>query len=312
MKFKKYWQSLVSICLLLFCGFFTYSCATKSSLKRSIAAPERDPITGIILGAEARTLLPESEDSALSNTACLLIHGFGGTREDLGELGERLAQGGITVREMRLPGHGTSPVDFAYQPPGAHLAAVREEFNRLKRDFDQVHIVGFSMGGALGTILAAEEQVDGLVLISPYYKINYRWYYILPAEAWNSLMGWAVPYAMKTGGFIRINDRTSVGKFYCYSITCSSGTTQAVKLARRARSKEVLDQVECPVLMMHAQGDLAASYKKSRLVYQELGAPKEFFSPPRSNHVLLWDYDKEEVIARVETFLGIESDGKGK
>jgi carboxylesterase len=306
MKSNKLWRMLAIIALLLTCGFFSYACATNYTLRRSIAAADRDPITGLVRGTEATYMFPLDDIAATSRTACLMIHGFGGSRQDFGQLGERLRSAGITVRMMRLPGHGTNPADFAFQPPGAHMAAVRQEFKNLQRDFDQVYVVGFSMGGALATLLAAEEPVDRLVLISPYYRINYRWYYLLPAETWNSLMGWAVPYAIKTEGYIRVNDRSVIGKFYCYDITSAAGTRQAVRIAKRARSPEILDKIKCPVLMLHAEDDKAASYKTSRRVYEMLSAPKEHFWPPRSSHVLLWDFDKEEVIARIENFLGIK------
>ncbi|MBN1866733.1 alpha/beta fold hydrolase [Candidatus Sumerlaeota bacterium] len=291
--------ALLFLCLLL------HSCVVQQVLRTEIASTPRDPITGVALGTEAVTLVPPAgSDAATSRTACLLVHGFLAARTDFADLGERLCRRGFTVRMLRLPGHGTTPVDFAYQPDGALFRAVQEEFRALHRDFDRVDVVGFSMGGALSTLLASREPVDRLVLVAPFYRVTYKWYYVLRPETWNTLLGRLAPYMIRPTAFVKLNDRSNFGKFFFYGIVPSRGTRQLVRLGREARLPETLERVACPVLLVHSEGDEASSPKAARAALARMASSvKRTLWLERSNHVLFWDFDREEVKTRIEKFL---------
>ena len=170
---------------------------TTHRLKKEIAAADRDPLTGIIRGCEAITLPPAPDTALTTPTACLLVHGFMAARSDFNDLGQSLAAKGFTVRMLRLPGHGTTPPDFGWQPDGALLKSVEAEYRALRAKYPRVYVVGFSMGGALSTLLAAEEKPEKLVLTAPYYRITSHWYYVLPPEVWNQAVGSFVSYIMR-------------------------------------------------------------------------------------------------------------------
>jgi carboxylesterase len=290
--------------LALVCGLFFYSGCAHRHLRKEIAAADRDPLTGVIRGAEAVTLAPQGADPRTSGTAVLMIHGFLAARSDFADLGERLARRGFTVRLMRLPGHGTIPPDLEFLPDGALFQAVHQEYLKLRAGHRRVCVVGFSMGGALATLLASMEPVDRLVLAAPYYGVSYKWYYVLPPETWNTLIGWAVPYLKKSERFTRINDRSQVRKFFRYQTVPTGGVRQLVALGKAARRPETLRKVTCPVLLLHAEGDEAASAKAARKAFEQLGSPrKEAVWFQKSNHIIFWDYDRDEVKRRVEEFL---------
>ena len=297
-------QVLCGVLLLVLCGVFGYSCSAHRNLVREIAAADRDPLTGVVRGAEAVTLAPQTADPRTSGTAVLMIHGFLAARSDFADLGERLARRGFTVRLMRLPGHGTIPPDFEFLPDGALFQAVHQEYLKLRAGHRRVYVAGFSMGGALATLLASVEPVDRLVLAAPYYGVSYKWYYVLPAETWNTLIGWAVPYVKKSERFTRINDRGQIGKFYHYQTVPTGGVRQLVALGKAARRPETLRKVTCPVLLLHSEGDEAASIGRARKAFDQLGSPrKEAVWLQKSNHIIFWDYDRDEVKQRVEEFL---------
>ncbi len=299
----KWFRAILGLFLLFFLACFCYSCATQRTLRREIASTPRDPVTGIATGTEALTLGPSS-DASTSGTACLLVHGFLSSRQDFADLGERLAERGVTVRMMRLPGHGTTTVDFAYLPPGALYKAVHAEYQNLRRDFDRVHVVGFSMGGSLSTLLASREPVDRLVLVAPYFGVTYRWYYVLPPAAWNSLFGRFVPFLIRPESFVKVNDKEQVGKFFFYQTLPTAGVRQLMELGKEARRKETLEKVKCPVLVVQSEGDEASAPKATRKAFDNLGSErKELLWLTRSNHVLLWDWDNETVKERIEEFL---------
>ena len=286
-------------------ALFLYSCATARVMQKEIDRTPRDPITGVVTGTEAITLHPApGSDTATSRTACLMIHGFLSARTDFADLGERLAQCGFTVRMMRLPGHGTHAADFAYQPDGALLKAARQELRALRQDFDHVDVIGFSMGGSIATLLASSEPVDRVVLVAPYYRVTYCWYYVLRPEMWNAALGHVLPYIIRPTRFIKLNDKSNVGKFFFYGIVPSGGTSQLVALGREARRPETLEKITCPVLLVHSKGDEAASPKAARQAFERMAShAKQALWLKRSNHIILWDFDREEAKTRIEEFL---------
>ncbi len=271
----------------------------RHALVRDAARWPRHPQTGVIVGAETLDL-----GDPRSATACLLLHGFIGTVSDFNQLPQRLADAGCYVRVLRLPGHGTSPEDLEEQTADALYAAVREEYDRLADRYAAVDVVGFSMGGALATLLASERPVHRLVLIAPYYDVPMRWYYVLPPHWWNHLVGRAFHFLPKWRPFVCVNKKESKGAWPTYGAVSTKSVRMAEELGRRARQREVLAKVTTPVLHLHAKPDRAASPKAARKAVAAMASTdKQSVWYTRSNHILLWDYDAEDVEERVVEFI---------
>ncbi len=304
-KLRKYGRRSGWVLFLLLASAILFqSCLMDRRIRKEIADYPRDPLTGVIEGTEAVTLRPATLEGPTSRTACLLIHGFLSSRQDYNDLGEKLVKEGMTVRLMRLPGHGTTEPDFAYQPDGALYRAVETEYRQLRAEFDRVYVVGFSMGGTLSTLLSTREKVDRLALVAPYYRVSYEWYYILPAEAWNPLVSWAAPYLPRSDVFVKINDREQIGKFFMYRTLPTSGARQLLALGRHVRQPEVLQKVTCPVLMVHSPHDGAANPKAAEKAFNTFSSTdKQLVWFNKSDHMLLWDYDREEVKQTLVDFL---------
>lgn len=77
-----------------------------------------------------------------------------------------------------------------------------------------------------------------------------------------------------------------------------------MKLGKKARQEKVLERVKCPVLVVQSAGDEAASPKAAREAYNLMGAEeKDLVWLTRSNHIVLWDYDRERAKHCIERFL---------
>ncbi|HBF34440.1 TPA: hypothetical protein DDW35_07735 [Candidatus Sumerlaeota bacterium] len=297
-------RSILLVILLVLCALPLSACITKHYLKKEIASADRDPITGVIRGCEAVTLQPASDTALTTPTACLLVHGFMAARSDFNDLGQDLAAKGFTVRMLRLPGHGTTAPDFAWQPDGALLKGVEAEYRALRAQYPRVYVIGFSMGGALSTLLASEERPDKLVLTAPYYGVTYQWYYVLPAETWNKTLGFFISYLIRPKNMEKVNDHTARGKFFHYNILTTSGARQLIDLGEAARQDSVLAKIKSPLLMVHSKNDEAASFAAAKRVFGKIGsARKEFMELERSNHMLFWDYDHDAVKQKIAMFL---------
>lgn len=95
-----------------------------------------------------------------------LLHGFGGRAENWSGLQKQLSMHKTTLA-FDLPGHGGS-LDFpdAGEPKIAAKAIIAE---LEQRNIKKVHLVGFSMGGAIASLvgLFAPEVVASLTLLAP-------------------------------------------------------------------------------------------------------------------------------------------------
>lgn len=115
----------------------------------------------------------------------LLSHGFTGSPKALRPFGEHLAAEGYGVALPRLPGHGTSWQEMNKTGWPDWYAVLDNELERLRKDHDQVFLIGLSMGGCLVLRLAEAHGVDvsGLVLINPSVRTDDKRFVLLPVLA---------------------------------------------------------------------------------------------------------------------------------
>jgi carboxylesterase len=261
---------------------------------------ERVPGSNVRVGFEERTLGPEDSPGAV-----LFVHGFVGCGNNFADLPDRLAEQGWRVRVVLLPGHGTSPRDYARQTPETLLRAVREEVRELHGSHGRVVLVGHSMGGALSTLAAAEEGADGLVLAGAYFGVTHRPWYGLHAETWTRLVRPVLRWVYKGELFIQVNRPEAKKEILTYTWVPVQGLLTLQELGVRARAPETLSRVTCPVLMLHSHGDVAASPEWAATALEGMASvEKRIVWYERSNHHLFWDHDRDDVMEQVVAFLG--------
>jgi len=103
----------------------------------------------------------------------LLIHGLLDCPFSLKDIGLHLQQQGMLVRAVLLPGHGTVPsdlLDVSYQD---WIETVRYGVETLKKEVDQIFLIGYSTGAALSIYHALQDPlIAGIILLSPAIKIK--------------------------------------------------------------------------------------------------------------------------------------------
>jgi carboxylesterase len=287
------------VILLFLSSGCVYNLYANRALNREVTRLPRDPQTLVINGTEAVTL------PGTGPNAVLLVHGFVGSRIDFHDLGEVLQQKGLTVRLMRLPGHGTFPLEHANTTREQFLQAVHAEYQSLKATYPQVGLIGFSMGGAVAAWYASQQPVDRMVLIAPYFGVTYRWYYGVPAEFWNKVAGWAFPYVVKGEMFTCVNREEAKSQLFYYRVISNKAAAELVRLGKEARDPATLSRITCPVLVLHSWGDQASSPHRSKTAFESIGSKdKRMVWYEQSNHHILWDYDSEAAKKEIVEFLG--------
>jgi carboxylesterase len=101
----------------------------------------------------------------------LLIHGFPGTPAEMRPLGEALAGDGWRAQGLLLPGFGPGIVTLETCTIEDWIHAAQSEWDAIQSGSGPRLLLGYSMGGALALILAAQQPPDLLVLVAPFWKM---------------------------------------------------------------------------------------------------------------------------------------------
>jgi carboxylesterase len=104
--------------------------------------------------------------------AALLVHGFPGTPAEMRPLAEVLHDQGWTVQGILLPGFGSRFAEILELGYTDWLEAVEQALQTLRQKYSPVLLIGYSMGGALSLEAAAQREPDGLVLLSPFWRLG--------------------------------------------------------------------------------------------------------------------------------------------
>lgn len=245
--------------------------------------------------------------SPAAQVAVLLVHGLGGTPADFADWPERLAASGERrVRTLVLPGHGLGPDEFAGADKDEWRPAVEAAFDELAAAHTRVDLVGFSLGGALCLELAARRPVGRLALVAPY--LGDRADGPVPGflAAATAMVAPLVPWVDGGPKARGLSARSEVSpprqRAWPLAVVRS-----AQSVAARARSDEVLDAVQMPVLVVHGRHDRIASPRAARRAAERL-ADARFVELERGDHLVAHDLDRERAFGAVAAFLSGERD----
>jgi alpha-beta hydrolase superfamily lysophospholipase len=188
------------------------------------------------------------------------------------------------------------------------VEAARERYAALCARYGRVAVLGFSMGGAVASFLAAERDPDRLVLVAPFFGVTYRWYYVLPAKAWNALLSPFVPWVESPVKLAAVNRPGGEDDFTTYRAFPRDATRLLHDLRlmvwHHAGGGPVPARITCPTLVVYAPGDVASSPERIRQFQQALAAESvTVVQCNRSNHHILHDYDRGQAIEAITEFL---------
>ncbi len=276
-----------------------YNTITKRLETRFDDAQPRHPDSGILIGAE-----PYETGPADAEKAVLFVHGFVGAPNNFWEVPPMLGDAGVYCEVMLLPGHGTTPADFAATPPEDLIMAVLRELRALKKDHERVYLVGHSMGSTLCVLAASMEEVDGVVLGAPYFGVTQQWYYVLPVEFWSKATGPLIHRVYKSDRFLRVKDPEAKTEILSYRWIPSEASRTLRIIGERGSDPDTLEEFHAPVLLIHARDDFAASPKEAQIAFEHLGSEdKTLLWLDNSDHHIYWDYDRDEVAQAVLNFV---------
>ena len=217
----------------------------------------------------------------------VLVHGFLASPAEMKPFSEKLVAEGYPVYGVRLPGHGTSPVDLRERSWEDWLRAVQHGYEILAAHVDKVCLVGFSTGGALSLIFASEHPPDlaGAVVINPPVKFKNKNMMFVPLlhgvsrlVRWVSSFEGVMPYRTNTPEHVRINYRNIPVR----------------ALYELVRMNYVLNHqlasIRCPCLLMQSTNDPIITAESSQILQDGLvNADVSYIEVESKRHGLLYE-----------------------
>jgi carboxylesterase len=240
------------------------------------------------------------EGNAGSAPSVILLHGFGGTPKDLRALAELLAAQGFRAVVPAVPDQTSTT--FAYRRgrvSSADYAAWLIDLIRRETaaSGQPPSLVGFSMGGALATLVAADHAVARLVLISPYFNLPEKLQWVTGISQW---LRWIVPVVPKAAkGQIMDPDGYRAYATGSYFVSLRAAMRLA-ELTTIARAKAA--DLTVPTLVFASERDTVASFSVTADLFRPL-ANARLVLCNRSNHIVTYDFDRELVATEVLAFL---------
>ncbi len=226
----------------------------------------------------------------------LLIHGWTGSPSHLRELGMRLNNSGYTVYGVRLTGHCTNMGEMENVTSSQWIDDAQNGYNKLSENFNEISIVGFSMGGALALITAANNEVKSVVCISPA---------LIPLNKQAYLVKWIRPFLprfrFRTPHDFRENEAVEYSHEYIGSPTKT--VPELLKVGKTA--VQSLGRIDIPLLVIQSKTDESVDPKVPDLIITNIATPpdlKEIFMLENSRHIATIDVEREILYEKVLTF----------
>jgi len=224
-----------------------------------------------------------------NGTGCLLVHGFTATPQEMAGLGRYLAAQGLTVRGVRLAGHGTHPDNLARTSWTDWVAGVRLGYEDLAARCHQVFVMGLSLGGALSLHLAAHAgpPLAGVVAMGTPIYLSSR---LLPLAPLLRRFVRHIPKQRTPDWF----DPQAQARRVAYDRYPVAAVGQFVAFQRHLWYD--LPEVRVPVLLLHSRQDTTAESANMPLIHDMLGSrDKRMVWIDGSNHILTEDAAREQV-----------------
>lgn len=223
---------------------------------------------------------------------CLIIHGFTGGPYEVEPLQRYLRDHtNWRVEVPVLSGHG-EPLDLEDVSHEMWLQEAEEAVQRLKDECDQVYVIGFSMGGMIASYLAANYDIEKLVLLATarkYLSFKYLSYYVADVIS---------------DGFKGQLEENEIYTHYKSKLGTVpfKANVEFMKLVNE--TKGYLADITSPVFIAQGQKDGLVPYTAAYSLEKEIGSDhKEVVIFEQSNHMICLGEDKNILNEMIYEFL---------
>ncbi|HLR40718.1 MAG TPA: alpha/beta fold hydrolase [Virgibacillus sp.] len=223
---------------------------------------------------------------------CLIIHGYTGGPYELGPLINYLKEHtNWDIEVPTLPGHGRK-LDLKDVSHKKWIKAAESALKQLKEKYDEIYLIGFSMGGMIAAYLAAKYKVDRLVLLATSGK--YLSFKQIGVDIGEMISDGVKGELGKNRLYIHYKKKLGAVPF--------KANIEFLKLIRFTR--RYLKNIESPVLIAQGQQDGMVPAKTAYYLDKEISSKrKEVVFFERSKHLICLGNDKDTLNTMIYEFL---------
>lgn len=223
---------------------------------------------------------------------CLILHGYTGGPYEVAPLSNYLKKKtNWFIHVPTLPGHGRA-LELENIPYTQWINASEQALKTLKEKYDEIYIIGFSMGGMIGAYLAAKYRIPKLVLLAPSGK--YLSWTQLTRDMFKFIADGVQSKLKKNKLFLHYKRKAGMIPF--------RSNIEFIKLVRF--TKKYIKYVQSDVLIAQGYQDGMVPFKTAYYLYDEMMTPnKEVVFFDHSKHQICLGEDKDTLIAMVHQFL---------
>jgi len=236
-----------------------------------------------------------------SRKGIILVHGYMAAPEEIRPLADYLYKNGYNVYGVRLRGHGTAPEDLAIRNWEKWYDSASRAYIIMKNSVKTFSIAGFSMGGGIALLQAANKPGRFAKVISinaPLRLMSIASKFSPLIVGWNKLLTklkvdkWKLEFVKNDPEYPQIN----------YVRNPVSGGYELEKLMRIVENR--LGEVTDPALIIQASGDPVVDSTSGQEIFEKLGTKeKQLLRVYANHHGILRGREADEVNAKVLAFL---------
>lgn len=228
------------------------------------------------------------------------LHGYTGYPGELALPAQELYAAGFDVFIPRYPGHGTSGKDFLTTRRSDWIGEAEQVYRETAEIYDEVAIMGHSMGGAIAVILAARYGVKKMVLYAPALLLP-----TLPRALITCMSFFmkrkAQPWK-RDPRYSFFDDRDAEDDAYLGSEYWSWIYPRQLRelAAIRDEAVQVLPTMETDSLVFTGGEDETVPQEVGIMVVQKGKGDNNWIHLPKATHLIPYDYDNNSRIEAME------------
>ncbi len=226
------------------------------------------------------------EASGTNGEAVVLIHGFTGTPAHFRPLATVLHERGYSVSVPRLAGHGTRMQDLERTSADDWIASAAAATSAVS-DHQRVHLVGLSMGGLIGLLLAERTGAASVTTINSPVLVRDPTLYLTPiAHRFRPVVEWPDDGAPDL-------DEEMTAYWITYAGFPTRAAAQLVTIMRRGLM--AARRLDRPSLVVQSRTDESVHPVSGRILRRALGRRSRLVWLRRSLHVATLDRERDAI-----------------
>lgn len=225
--------------------------------------------------------------------AVLLLHGFTGSSADVRQLGRYLEKKGYTSIAPHYKGHGVAPEQLITTGPKDWWQSVQQAYQTLKDEgYEQIAVVGLSLGGVLSLKLSMNEPILGVVtMCAP-----------MTMRSTDVMFEGVVEYAEHYKKFEGKDEATIQQEI---AVIKQQGMPTLADLRNEIlQVNHELDMVYAPIFVVQATQDEVINPQSATMIYEGVASDdKSIKWYEQSKHVITLGPEKEQLHEDIYAFL---------